>query len=178
MAKAEILKDFIKSWEGGYCNVPGDKGGHTNMGVTLATYREVFGQERTVEDLKTLTDIEWMYIFEKYYWEKWKADEIEDQSIANLLVDWVWASGVYGIRIPQYTLGVEQDGIVGPKTLAAINSYKDKEKLFKILWQARRDYFIRIGKGTQKKFLNGWLRRLDGIRYRRLVCNGGRTITF
>jgi len=35
----------------------------------------------------------------KNFWDKWKADLIKDQSIANILVDWVWGSGKYGITI-------------------------------------------------------------------------------
>ena len=37
MADANILKPFVLVWEGGYVNDPRDKGGATNMGVTLAT---------------------------------------------------------------------------------------------------------------------------------------------
>ena len=177
MAKAEILKGFILSWEGGYCNVPGDSGGHTNKGITLATYRQVFGQERTVDDLKTITDVEWQYIFEKFYWEKWRADEIESQSIANLLVDWYWNSGSYAIRIHQYVLGVEADGIVGPKTIAAVNNYSGGEKeLFVRLWKEREAFIERIAVKQKKKFKAGWLRRLNGIKYGKLVCNGGKII--
>lgn len=178
MAKAEILKGFILSWEGGYACVNGDRGSHTNKGVTIATYRSVFGKERTVEDLKTITDIEWMHIYKSLFWDKWKADEINSQSIANLLVDWTWTSGKYGIRIPQYTLGVEADGIVGRKTLAAINDYPNERELFDKLWHAREDFFKRIGVGVQRKFLGGWLRRLNGIRYGKLICNGGRVIDY
>ena len=77
MAKAEILKPFILSWEGGFSITPGDKGGATNKGITIATYRSVFGKERTVEDLKTITDVEWMHIYKSFFWDKWKADEIK-----------------------------------------------------------------------------------------------------
>ena len=178
MAKREILKPFILSWEGGFANIPGDRGGATNMGVTLATYRSVFGKERTVEDLKTLTDVEWLYIFNKLFWSQWKASQIESQSVANLLVDWVWASGSYGVKIPQRVLEVKIDGVVGPKTLAAVNGYPDQEKLFRKLWQEREDFFRRIATGPQKKFLKGWLNRLNGIRYGSLLCNGGKVIRF
>lgn len=178
MAKSEILKPFILSWEGGFANIPGDRGGATNKGVTIATYRSVFGKERTVEDLKTITDIEWLHIFNTLFWNKWKADQIESQAIANLLVDWVWASGKYGIRIPQSILGVSIDGIVGPKTLAAVNSYPNQKELFAKLWHAREDFFKRIATGAQKKFLKGWLNRLNGIRYESLLCNGGKVIKF
>ena len=176
MASSEILKPFILSWEGGFANVPGDRGGATNKGITLATYRSVFGKERTVEDLKTITDVEWLHIFNTFYWNKWKADRIKTQAIANLLVDWVWTSGNYGIKIPQRVLEVDIDGIVGNKTLEAVNNYPDQKELFKILWHEREDFFKRIATGVQKKFLKGWLNRLDGIRYDSLLCNGGRII--
>lgn len=39
MAKIEPLSKFILSWEGGYVNNPNDKGGATNKGVTIATWR-------------------------------------------------------------------------------------------------------------------------------------------
>ena len=50
MAKKEILKPFILSWEGGFANVKGDKGGATNKGVTLATFRNVLGRNKNIED--------------------------------------------------------------------------------------------------------------------------------
>ena len=37
------LAAFVLEREGGYCNRKADKGGPTNKGVTLATYRSVFG---------------------------------------------------------------------------------------------------------------------------------------
>lgn len=178
MAKSEILKPFILSWEGGFANIPGDRGGATNKGITIATYRSVFGKERTVEDLKTITDIEWLHIFNTLFWSRWKADEIRSQAIANLLVDWMWTSGNYGIKIPQRVLGVAIDGIVGRKTLAAINDYPDQKELFAKLWHEREDFFKRIAVGSQKKFLKGWLNRLNGIRYECLVCNGGKVLKF
>lgn len=178
MAKSEILKPFILSWEGGFANIKGDRGGATNKGVTIATYRSVFGKERTVEDLKTLTDVEWLHIFNTLFWNRWQADHIKDQSVANLLVDWVWASGNYGVRLPQRILGVAIDGVVGPKTLAAVNDYPDQEKLFKMLWQEREDFFKRIATGAQKKFLKGWLNRLNGIQYGRLVCSNKKVVQF
>mgnify|MGYP002949897228 CR=1 FL=1 len=39
MARIEILSPFILSWEGGFTNHPADKGGATNKGVTIATWK-------------------------------------------------------------------------------------------------------------------------------------------
>lgn len=179
MAKKEILKPFIRSWEGGYCCVPGDAGGHTKWGITLTTLRSVYGRQMTVADLKAMTNTQWNDIYIRLYWNKWQADKIKSQAIANLLVDWYWNSGVYGIKLPQKILGVSIDGSVGPKTLAAINDYPDQHELFSRLWHEREDYFKRLAsKPTQKKFLKGWLNRLNGIRYDRLVCNDKKEITW
>lgn len=177
MARKEVLKPFVRSWEGGYSNVAGDKGGATKWGVTIGTFRSVYGAGKSVVDLKNMTEVQWDYIYERLYWNKWKAGDIQSQSIANLLVDWYWNSGSYGIKIPQRVLGVTIDGSVGPKTIAAINGWKAGEKdLFTKLWKEREAYFTRIAVGSQKKFLNGWLNRLNGIRFDRLVCANGKTI--
>lgn len=179
MAKAEILVPFILSWEGGFVNDPDDRGGATNKGVTLATFRQVFGRSKTVEDLKRMTDEQWMTVFRKYYWDLWKADQIQNQSVANLLVDWVWLSGRYGITIPQALLGVKVDGVVGPKTIAALNSFEGgQDSLFRHIWSDRRAYIERIAKGKKLKYKRGWMNRLNGIKWHRLVCSGGKNIWF
>ncbi len=128
MADVNKLVPFILRWEGGFVNDPDDLGGATNKGVTIATY-EAYCKKKgypkpTVERLKNLTQEEWTEILKTMYWDRWKADEIKSQSVANILVDWVWASGVHGIKIPQELAGVIPDGIVGPKT---IFRYKFKE---------------------------------------------------
>ena len=176
MAKKEILKPFTLSWEGGYVNHPNDKGGATNKGITIGTFRSVYGLGKSVNDLKNMTDYQWTYIFDRLYWNKWKADQIENQAIANLLVDWVWGSGVWGIKYPQQVLCVVDDGIVGPKTLAALNG-SDASTLFAKLWKRRKEHFESCAKKPgQSVFLKGWLNRLNGIKYDRLVCNGCKVI--
>lgn len=193
MAKSEVLQPFILSWEGGYVNDPADTGGATNKGVTIGTFRQVFGKDKTVADLKAMTETQWHAIFKKYYWDKWKADEIISQSVANMVVDWVWASGQYGITNVQKLLGVTADGIVGKKTLAALNG-REPKKLFREIYAARLAYYNRIIqssvqryekkigrkstrqeqlKYTNERFRGGWLRRLDGIQYGYLVYNSG-----
>ena len=180
MAKSEVLVPFIRSFEGEYVNHPNDKGGPTMRGITIATFRQYYGSSKTVADLKKITDEQWMNIYKRGYWDRWKADQIQNQSVANLLVDWVWASGKYGVTIPQALLGVKVDGIVGPKTIAALNGYKaGQSALFKALWSDRKAFFEMVArKPGQGVFLRGWLNRLNGIKYGRLVCNGGKTIWF
>ena len=166
MADYRKLKPFILRWEGGYINDQADLGKQTNKGVTLSTYRSVFGKNKTVSDLKKITDEQWEFIFKKYYWDKWEADDIKDQNVANILVDWLWCSGSYGIKIPQRVLGVSVDGIVGSKTIAAINA-RDGRELFDTIKQERKDFIDRIcqTRPQNRKFKNGWLNRINSLAY-------------
>ena len=93
--------------------------------------------------------------------------KINNQSIANLLVDWLWTSGKWGIIYPQQILNVKPDGIVGKITLDAINNNKEQKNLFNQLWNRRLKQFQDIVKNdpSQKKFLKGWTKRLQDLRY-------------
>lgn len=192
MADINKILPMIFKWEGGFINDPTDRGGATNMGVTIGTWKQV-GYDKDgdgdidVDDLKLLTkDDVVSRVLRPHYWNRWKADGINNQSVANILVDWVWGSGVHGIKIPQRILNVVQDGMVGEKTLAALNNYPDQKELFGKIFQARvdfingiversvSDYEKKIGrkasesellKYTQKRFLKGWMNRLNDFKY-------------
>lgn len=188
MAKVELLAPYIRKWEGGFVDDPADRGGATNMGVTIGTF-ELYCHKKgyprpTVERLKKLTPTEWTDILKTMYWDRWQADKIKSQKVANILVDWVWGSGAHGIKIPQRILGVAVDGIVGEKTLQALNA-QDPDKLFQTIYEARRKFLLditeasikryeaKIGRKateaellrhTNKRFLRGWYNRLEDIK--------------
>ena len=170
MERIEKLKSFILSWEGGFVNDLRDPGGATNKGVTLATFRSVFGKDKTVKDLKKITDSQWMTIFKTKFWDRYKADSIKDEWITYLLVDWLWTSGPgNAIERVQKFLGLKVDGIVGNVTINKINSFNGKE-LFIKLWHLREN-FIKT-RAQYPIYGKGWLRRLNGIQYSKLLVNG------
>lgn len=190
MAKVESIVPFILKWETGttgigltneqlfekaklkgFANDPDDLGGATMCGVTLATFTEYCrrkGYPRpTIVRLKAITYKEWLEILKTMFWDKWKADQINNESIALILVDWVWGSGKYGIAIPQKAIGVTADGIVGPKTIAAVNA-KDPKQLFDLIRKERLAYIERIcrSRPTNLKYKRGWLNRLNDIKFK------------
>ena len=190
MARVENIVPFILKWETGttgigltneqlfekaklkgFANDPDDLGGATMCGVTLATFTEYCrrkGYPRpTIVRLKAIKYKEWLEILKTMFWDKWKADQINNESIALILVDWVWGSGKYGITIPQKAIGVTADGIVGPKTIAAVNA-KDPKQLFDLIRKERLAYIERIcrSRPTNLKYKKGWLNRLNDIKFK------------
>ncbi len=195
MAQFDVIIPFFLKWEAGlgrhalrlpleqmfdearktgFGNDPDDLGGATMCGVTLATYRTYCRDKLLptpgVKELKAIPYAQWREIAKSMFWDMWKADEIVSQPVANILVDWVWASGKYGITLPQKLLGVEADGIVGPKTLNALNT-RESRALFAQLRQARLRYIDAIcaRRPANEKFRRGWLNRLHGITFAGLI---------
>ncbi len=173
MADARKLMPFVLRWEGGYVDDPRDAGGATNKGVTLKTYTD-YRKEKypgqpapTKDDLKRITDDEWLEIFKLRYWDRWRADEIADQSVADMVVDWTWCSGVHGIKNPQKTLGVAADGIVGRNTIGAVNRHPSPRELFGLIKRSRLDFIDRICASNPKNraFRKGWLNRINALDY-------------
>ena len=162
----DIIK-FIKAHEGGYCEVKGDNGGATNKGITLGLFQHYYGQNMTKNDLKKLTDAQWLNIFNNEFWNKYNCDNIEDKNITNMLCDFAFNSGVWAPKKLQQILGLKDDGIIGTKSLQSINNYPNQEELFDIYKDARIQYLCNIVKAhpSQKKFLKGWLNRVEDIKY-------------
>jgi lysozyme family protein len=166
MAKIEKFTPFLLKWEGEFANDPVDAGGATMKGITFSTFKACRKEKGlptpAVEDLKHIPDSEWTAIFRDKYWNPWQADRIKSQAVANLLVDWGFNSGVKTAVLQfQALAGQAKDGIVGEKTLSAINS-AGETVLFNRIWTARKDFYVNIVKNSppQVKFLSGWLNRL------------------
>ena len=166
MADFNTYAPLLHRLEKGFSNDKDDKGGATMDGVTLSTFRRFYGESMTVEDLKQISRAQWNHIMKTGYWDVCKASEIENQSLAEIIVDWCFNSGTGRIRDVQTIAGVKPDGVVGPKTLAALNN-ADQETLFKRIRMGREQWFRKIVQRdpTQKKFLTGWMNRLDAFKY-------------
>lgn len=186
MANINKLAPIILKWEGGdkFTDDPTDKGGATKYGITEATWRRL-GHDKDgdgdvdKDDVRLLDLDDFKVILRFGYWDLWQADKIKNQSIANFLVDWVYNSGNWGIKIPQRILGLNQDGNVGKKTLEVVNS-TDQQKFHSSLVLARMSFLDEIIKKdiervelklnkklteqeqlklTNKKFEKGWKNR-------------------
>lgn len=164
MGRHELITGFIKKWEGGFSNNAKDKGGATNSGITLTTYRKFYGSGKTVEDLKNMTTNEWDYIFRKGYYYPIKAHLIQDDYVALAICEMSWMSGIKPtVKNVQRVLGLVDDGIIGPITLTALNTNSDE--VFDKLIDMRKTWYNSIVENnpSQQVFLKGWLNRLNSL---------------
>lgn len=166
MASFDKYAPKLKKWEGGFANDPDDPGGATYMGVTLATFRSWYGEDKTVADLCRMTDAQWRKIMKNGFWDKCWGDQIKNQSIAEIITDWMVNSGTGMLKKVQGMVGTRADGIMGPKTLTAINA-ADQMRLHFLIKSARAEYYANITKNKKSntKFYDGWMSRLLDFKY-------------
>ena len=167
MAKIEIYAPFLESIEGGYVNDPKDPGGATNKGITLKIWKQV-GYDKNGDgvinkyDVMEINSTDFRNVLKKEFWDKCHADDINDQSVANILVDWFYNSGYTAIHHLQNLLDLKRDGVIGPVTLKKLNSWRP-EKLFHDIWIMRMN-FLRSLKGWSHDG-RGWTARMNSIKY-------------
>lgn len=171
MADFEKYVPLLSKLEGYgvYTNRPTDKGGPTMSGVTIKTFREFFGEHKTIEDLKKMTYEQWHHIMKSGYWDKVGGDKISCQSVAELFADFAINSGyVTAIKKVQALVGENIDGIVGPLTLGAINR-APQELVFNGLMATRESHYYSLAwkDNNDRANLRGWLNRLKQFTFNR-----------
>lgn len=160
--------------EGGFVNHPKDPGGATNKGVTIATFRAYVKPNGTVEDLKNITDEQVATVYYRHYWAAVNAQALPS-GVDYAVFDFAVNSGpARAAKYLQAILGVEQDGRVGPKTIAAAQA-KDARAVINGLCDARLAFLKRItsgGKLLWNTFGKGWDRRVSRVRSDALLMVG------
>lgn len=153
---------FIRKEEGGFVNDPSDSGGATNRGVTqntYDTYRKAKGVPTRSVRLLTLDETRDIY---RQFYDAASANALP-VGLALMHFDFAINAGTRRAnRTLQQVLNVTDDGIIGPKTLAAVQS-EDTEKLIIEYAEARRAFYRGLAERRPKdlKFLRGWLLRTN-----------------
>ncbi|HVX57167.1 MAG TPA: glycosyl hydrolase 108 family protein, partial [Candidatus Saccharimonadales bacterium] len=123
-----MLRNFERSLsgvlahEGGYVNDPADKGGPTNKGITIATFRRYVDKSGTIDDLKNLTTTQAATVYRKQYWDAVCGSELPD-GVDYSVFDFAVNSGSErAAKYLQTIVGAKTDGEIGPRTLAAVKA--------------------------------------------------------
>lgn len=148
--------DILMGFEGGYVNNPNDPGGETNWGVTKseAITNGYFGQ------MKDLPVAFAKQIYWQKYWGKIQADQLPDLLRYPVFDAAVNSGPAQAVKWLQRAAGVTDDGIIGQKTISAVNALSADVVLRKMLSQ-RLIFMTSLPQWPT--FSKGWARRIGGL---------------
>jgi lysozyme family protein len=140
--------DFILAEEGGLANHRRDPGGLTKYGISQRSYPDL--------NITALTKESAVALYRRDYWNPMHGDELP-AGLDLLLLDCAINQGpVTAIRLLQEALKLDQDGVLGPITLANV-----RRTLPNVLPEfcALRAWRYEINR-HEDAFGKGWFRRL------------------
>lgn len=153
MAEFEPAVEVVLDHEGGYSNHPSDPGGETKFGISRRSYPHV--------DIEGLTRDAAKAIYFDDWWQKYRWRDIQSQVIATKVFDLaVNMDAPPAHRILQRALRavgerVEEDGRLGPITIAAVN----RAPQFALLAAIRSEAAGFYRSLNKPHFERGWLAR-------------------
>ncbi len=163
MDRFEKIFDYLLKVEGGYSDDKYDKGGKTKYGIIEVEARK-YGYKGHMRDMPIEIARD---IYDKKYYHRNRLNEVVNDKIALSVCDWIVNSGDWGAKKAQQALNelgynLAVDGKIGNRTIEAINSVNSEKFLEKYHSLQRKFYHsIVAGKPSQRKFLKGWLNRVD-----------------
>lgn len=162
----EIALEKVLDYEGGYVDDEIDRGGKTKHGITEKIAREA-GYNGNMKDLSLKKAKK---IYYQKFWANYSYNQIDNKRIVIEVFEQAvhMGPGTANRHLQEaYNLLSEEeimvDGIIGPQTLNAINSYGYKDDLLKLLNILQAEKYVQIIRDdkSQKKFIRGWLKRVE-----------------
>lgn len=172
----KLIKVVLKNECGngnGYVNDKDDAGGVTVYGITRRNHPDLIIW-KSLDDISTVREKkrykpskeEMDEVYDTYYilyYRRPNIERIEDDELCLQVFDMgVNAGTSRAIRMLQETLSIRVDGICGEQTITTANLKRNVTEAYK---EKRREYYKSIArKGNNRKFLKGWLNRVDNTR--------------
>ena len=151
--------------EGGYVHDRFDNGGRTNLGVTQRVWEEFVGHPVSEADMRALTPEKVAPMYKIKYWNP-SYCAVLPKGLDYVVFDFAVNAGTgRSVKTLQSAIGVLADGVIGPRTMAAINGADAKDLVAKFS-DARTDFYqgIVARKPDQARFIRGWLNRVEEAR--------------
>lgn len=146
--------------EGGFVNNPKDPGGMTNLGCTKAVWEEHCGHDVDEKTMRALTPGDVAPLYKRKYWDKIQGDQLPS-GVDYVVFDAAINSGPgRAAKWLQACVGVEPDGGIGPKTLAAVRAFNAKT-LVDDFGKRRLSFMMDLP--TWGTFGKGWTRRVQEV---------------
>lgn len=179
MASFDLAAPKILKVEGGYQNMSADRGNYnvydrngkrvtrglqagTNWGISAMWLSGNLKREVSVAEMRSLTKSQALNYYKRFFWNHVRADQINDQLLADLVFDTVVNHGTGGgtkhIQIALNTLGknLSVDGGFGNLTFAALTSSNPVDA-FNAIRNRRLWWYNNLG---QVEFRKGWNNRM------------------
>jgi lysozyme family protein len=164
MTEEAIIAEIIER-EGGFVSDPVDRGGPTKFGITQRTLAEWRGRPVSADEVRAILPAEAAQIYRERYLRGPGFHKVENDHVRALLVDCAVLHGPRkAVILAQRAVGFplrEQDGVLGPKTLAALEEINARAAHAGICAQRAREFGRIISSDpAQARFAAGWLNRL------------------
>jgi lysozyme family protein len=156
---AEALQKVLHH-EGGYVHHAADPGVMTNLGVTNRVWEEWVGHPVDEKTMRDLTPAQVAPMYKAKYWDKVRGDDLPtgvDYTVFDAAVN---SGPGRAAKWLQACVGVEQDGGIGPKTLAAVNA-RDPAELVEDYAKRRLSFLMDLSHWDT--FGKGWSRRVAEV---------------
>lgn len=168
MSSFDLAIPVVLRHEGGLVNNPNDPGGITNFGVSLRWLKSkgLAGDidhdgDVDANDIKRMTVDEAKDFYKRFWWDAYRYEFVQAQMVATKIFDAAVNMGApRAHKLAQGVVGLTQDGIIGPKSLAEINAMPSLK--FLVAYQEAMAQFYRQLvqlDPRRQEFLKGWLNR-------------------
>lgn len=156
----------VLRFEGGYSDDARDRGGPTNVGVTLAALSEALGRQASLAELRALTPHTAAPLYRRYYWAPTRCGQLAPGLDLMVFDAAVNMGPRTAVALLQTALGVAADGVQGAATLAAAAA-ADPAAAVEAVARLRTLRYRRL-EGFAA-FGEGWMRRLETMRLQALA---------
>lgn len=166
---------FVLEHEGGFVDHPHDPGGATNYGISLRFLKRQgldvnLDGDINVEDIEHLTMEQAADIYQEHWWARNRYSMIENQRVATKIFDLAVNMGsrqahkLLQRAVNENGYDLDDDGVIGSKTLYAVDNVDPEDLLYSLIKQAETFYRTLVEKNPKfSSFINGWLRRARAI---------------
>ena len=158
---------FVLRWEGGFVDHPADPGGATNHGVSLryaVSKGTLLDLDRDGDvdaaDIRLVTPAVAAALYRKDFWVPVRADDLPPALAVVAFDAAVNCGAARARRWLQQAVGVLADGVIGPRTMAAVAAADPRAAVEEMLAQRLR-YHAQLP--TMRDFGLGWMRRCAAL---------------
>jgi lysozyme family protein len=166
MAEFSPALEKMLANEGGYVlhKNEHDRGGWTYAGIARNIWSNWDGWKDLDSGFEQSAASKVPLFYKREFWTPIRGDLINDQHVAESIFDFAVNAGFkVASKLAQLCVGVDQDGIIGPKTINAINAIDPAlfHMQFTLAKIARYLEICRNDK-SQITFFYGWIKRAFG----------------